>query len=78
MGRRPFDLLNDALGREVLVQLKNGMQIRGTLQAFDAHMNVVLDDAEELEGTEVKRKLGKMLIRGDTIIFVSPSSVEVG
>ena len=73
MVKRPFDLLNEAIGRQVLIQLKNGMQIRGTLMAFDAHMNLVLDEAEELDGVDVKRKLGKMLIRGDTVIFVSPS-----
>ncbi|NPA86413.1 MAG: small nuclear ribonucleoprotein [Candidatus Diapherotrites archaeon] len=73
MVKRPFDLLNEAIGREVLVQLKNGMQIRGTLLAFDAHMNLTLDGAEEIEGVETKRKLGKILIRGDTVIFVSPS-----
>lgn len=70
---RPFDLLNEAIGKEVLIQLKNGMQIRGVLTAFDAHMNVTLDDAEELDGVEVKRKLGKIIVRGDTIIFVSPA-----
>lgn len=73
MVKRPFDLLNEALGREVLIQLKNGIQIRGTLTAFDAHMNLTLDNAEEMDGMEVKRKLGKILIRGDTVIFVSPS-----
>ncbi len=73
MVKRPFDLLNDAIGKEVLIQLKNGMQIRGVLLAFDAHMNIVLDDAEELDGVDIKRKIGKMLVRGDTIIFVSPS-----
>ncbi len=73
MVKRPFDLLNEALGREVLIQLKNGMQIRGTLLAFDAHMNLTLDNAEEIEGTETKRRFGKILIRGDTVILVSPS-----
>ena len=74
MVKRPFDLLNDAIGKEVLIQLKNGMQIRGTLLAVDAHMNLVLDNAEELDGVDVKRKIGRMLVRGDTVIFVSPSS----
>ena len=73
MVKRPFDLLNEAIGKEVLIQLKNGMQIRGTLLAFDAHMNLTLDNAEEIEGVESKRKFGKILIRGDTVIFVSPS-----
>ncbi len=73
MVKRPFDLLNEAIGHQVLIQLKNGMQIRAKLLAFDAHMNLAVDEAEEIEGVETKRKLGRMLIRGDTVIFVSPS-----
>ena len=73
MPKRPFDLLNDAIGNPVLIQLKNGMQIRGVLTTFDAHMNLTLEDAEEIDGVETKRKLGRILIRGDTVIFVSPT-----
>ncbi len=76
MVKRPFDLLNDAIGKETLVILKGNRQIRGVLLAFDVHMNLVLDEAEELEGTEVKQKLGRILIRGDTVVIVAPSGVE--
>jgi len=76
MVKRPFDLLNDAIGKETLVILKGNRQIRGVLLAFDAHMNIVLDDAEELEGTEVKQRLGRILVRGDTVVIVAPAGVE--
>jgi small nuclear ribonucleoprotein (snRNP)-like protein len=33
---------------------------------------VVLDDAEERAEGEVKRKLGTVFLRGDTIIMISP------
>jgi len=33
----------------------------------------VLENAEELEEGETKRKLGTMFVRGDTIIFISPA-----
>lgn len=70
---RPLDALNQARGRSVYVRLKNGMEIRGKLLAFDIHINLVLDEAEELEDGEVKRKLGRILIRGDTVVIVVPS-----
>ena len=76
MVKRPFDLLNDAIGKETLVILKGYRQMRGVILAFDVHMNLVLDEAEELEGTEVKQKLGRILIRGDTVVIVAPSGVE--
>lgn len=70
---RPLDALNRARDKRVLVELKNGKQILGLIRAFDIHINVVLDDAEERENGEVKRKLGNVFIRGDTIILISPA-----
>ncbi|MBM3247286.1 small nuclear ribonucleoprotein, partial [Candidatus Pacearchaeota archaeon] len=55
-------------------QLKNDKQIVGTLVAFDIHINLVLENARELENNEMKRKLGLAFVRGDTIIFISPAT----
>ena len=71
---RPLDLLNQSKGKEVLVQLKNDRQFVGTLMAFDIHINVVLDNAKEMSGGEVKKNIGLTFLRGDTIIFISPAS----
>ena len=68
---RPLDALNRARDKRVIVELKNGKQFVGKLQAFDIHINVVLEDAEEREDGKVKRKLGVVFIRGDTIIIIS-------
>lgn len=70
---RPLDTLNKARDKKVIIELKNGKQIRGTLKAFDIHINIVVDDAEEYQNDELKRKLGSAFIRGDTIILISPS-----
>jgi small nuclear ribonucleoprotein len=71
--KRPFDLLNGALNSNILVKLKGDVEVRGVLTSFDAHMNIVLDNAEELKGGELKRKIGTVLLRGDTVVFVAPS-----
>jgi len=71
---RPLDLLNNSKGKEILVQLKNDRQLVGTLLAFDIHINVVLDNAKEMQNGEVKRSIGLTFLRGDTIIFISPAS----
>lgn len=70
---RPLDALNNARNKKVIVELKNGKQLIGTLKAFDIHINVVLDDAEERVEGETKRKLGTVFLRGDTIILISPA-----
>ncbi|MFQ5474865.1 MAG: LSM domain-containing protein [Candidatus Nanoarchaeia archaeon] len=69
---RPLDALNQARNKRVLVELKNSKQFVGTLKAFDIHINTVLEDAEERADGAVKRKIGKIFLRGDTIIMISP------
>ena len=73
---RPLDLLNQAKGKEVIVQLKGDKQFVGTLMAFDMHINIALDNAKEVQNGEVKKNIGLTFLRGDTIIFISPSSVS--
>jgi small nuclear ribonucleoprotein len=68
---RPLDALNRARDKRVIVELKAGKQFVGKLNAFDIHINVVLDDCEEHVDGQVKRKMGTVFIRGDTIIYIS-------
>ena len=74
---RPLDLLNISKGKEVLVQLKSEKQFVGTLMAFDIHINIVLDNAKEMQNGEVKKNIGLTFLRGDTIIFISPASTSL-
>jgi len=72
---RPLDALNAARGKRVIVELKNKKQVVGVLEAFDIHINVVLTDAEERdENGQTARKIGKVFVRGDMIVFVSPAA----
>ena len=71
---RPLDLLNQSKGKEVLIQLKGDKQFVGTLLAFDMHINVALDNAKEMQDGEVRKNIGLTFLRGDTIIFISPSN----
>jgi len=71
---RPLDMLNHSKGKEILLQLKSDRQIVGTLVAFDIHINLVLENAKELENGELKRSIGLTFVRGDTIIYISPAS----
>ncbi len=71
--KRPFDLLNGALQNTVVVGLKGGKEFRGTMVAYDVHMNIVLEKGEELESGSVKRGVGTILLRGDTVVYIMPA-----
>ena len=68
---RPLDMLNSVRNKRVICELKNGKQLVGNFKAFDIHINVTLEDAEERVEGKVNRKLGNIFIRGDTIILIS-------
>ena len=74
---RPLDLLNNSKGKEVLVALKGSKYYSGTLIAFDIHINIILDNAKEMENGQVKKNIGLTFLRGDTIIYISPASTSL-
>ena len=67
---KPLDALGELLDNQILVRLKNGMEIRGKLKAFDIHINLVLEDAEFQDG-DVGKKFRRVFLRGDMILFIT-------
>ena len=72
MGNRPLDILNTALGKPIIIKLKGDRSFRGTLEGYDIHMNIVLNNAEELSEDENTKKLGTIVVRGDIVVYISP------
>ena len=70
-GTTTAQVLIKSIGSLVLVRLKGGREIRGILRSFDQHLNLVIEEAEELKKDKT-RKLGMIIVRGDNVIFVSP------
>jgi small nuclear ribonucleoprotein len=68
---RPLDALNKARDKRVIVELKNNKTYIGKLKSFDIHINVVMDEVEEMINGEMSRKLNTVFIRGDTITIIS-------
>lgn len=69
---RPIDVLDKAKGSRVIVRLKNKTEVSGELQAFDMHLNMWLNNAEVMQD-ETTTKFGKILVRGDNVILISPA-----
>ncbi len=70
-GRRPLDVLDTAKGDRIIAKLKGGQTVSGNLKAFDLHLNMWLEDAS-VKDDEGQTDYGKLLIRGDNVIVVSP------
>ncbi len=75
MVKRPFDLLNTAVGKNVIVGMKGGKVANGKLLAFDIHMNLVLENCtleESVNGETKKTEVKNIFIRGDSLVYLSP------
>ena len=72
MAQRPLDILNESLKSPVIVRIRGGREIRGELQGYDLHMNLVLDNAEETLNDVENRQLGTVILRGDNVVYISP------
>ena len=70
MGDEISTLMSNNKNKIILLRLRNNKTIRGNLQDFDIHMNLTLDDAEDISDNKTT-KLGKILLRGDNILAVS-------
>ncbi|MFQ6095937.1 MAG: LSM domain-containing protein [Candidatus Bathyarchaeia archaeon] len=67
-----MQILEDSLGKTVLIRLKGGKSLRGKLQGFDQHLNLVLEEAEDLTNSDNVKKLGLIIVRGDNVVMISP------
>ena len=63
-------LMSNHKNKSILLRLRNDKTIKGNLLDFDVHMNLTLDDAEDVS-EDNPEKLGKILLRGDNILLVS-------
>ncbi len=69
-----IDLLAESVGKSVLVKLKGGREIRGILRSYDYHLNLVLENAEEIKSNRT-RQYGTIIVRGDNVVLISPAPV---
>lgn len=67
-----MQMLEESLGKVVLIKLRGGRSIRGRLQGFDQHLNLVLEKAEDVTDSENVKELGLIIVRGDNVIMISP------
>ena len=68
--KRPLNTLQKAVNKGVAVRLKNDQEYRGKMTNVDAYMNVILMDAEEFSTGTLSANFGKVVIRGNNVLFI--------
>ena len=65
-------IFEESLNKVVLVQLKGGRTVRGKLYSYVQHMNLVMEDTEDITEADKAKKLGTLIVRGDNVVLISP------
>jgi small nuclear ribonucleoprotein len=68
--KRPLNVLQRSLNRKVAVRLKSEIEYRGKMSNVDSYMNLILVDAEEFDGSALLANYGKVVIRGNNVLFI--------
>lgn len=68
--KRPLNILQRSLNRKVAVRLKSEIEYRGKMSNVDSYMNLILVDAEEFDGSDLLTNYGKVVIRGNNVLFI--------
>lgn len=68
--KRPLNVLQRSLNRKVAVRLKSEIEYRGKMSNVDSYMNLILVDAEEFDGPDLLANYGKVVIRGNNVLFI--------
>ena len=72
MSEMTTEILEESLRKMVLVRLRGGKRLRGKLKGFDQHLNLLLEETEDITIADKSRKLGTIILRGDNVIIISP------
>lgn len=80
----PLDMIKYSLNKHVYIKLRNDRELRGKLNAFDQHLNMILENVEETHTSveldeetyeqvykQNKRTMPMVFIRGDGVILLS-------
>ncbi|MGI0043191.1 MAG: LSM domain-containing protein [Nitrososphaeraceae archaeon] len=68
--KRPLTILQRSVNRRVAVRLKSEIEYRGRMNNVDTYMNLILVDAEEFNRQDLLANYGKVVIRGNNVLFI--------
>jgi small nuclear ribonucleoprotein len=68
--KRPLTTLQKNTKKSVIVRLKNDVQYKGMMDNVDSYMNLIMTNAEELKDDKVIANYGRVIVRGNNVLFI--------
>jgi len=76
---KPLDFLRGSIDKVILIKVKKNRLFRAKLKGYDEHLNLFLEEATQIfeyqdeDGNirEENENLGRIVIRGDNIVFLN-------
>ena len=68
--KRPLTTLQKNTNKSVIVRLKNDVEYKGKIVNVDSYMNLIMTDAEELRNGKTVEKFGRVILRGNNVLFI--------
>jgi len=68
--KRPLTTLQKNTKKGVIVRLKNDVEYKGKIDNVDPYMNLIMTDAEELSDGKTIEKFGRIILRGNNVLFI--------
>jgi len=68
--KRPLTTLQKNTKKSVIVRLKNDVEYKGKIVNVDSYMNLIMSDAEELRDGKIVEKYGRVILRGNNVLFI--------
>jgi len=68
--KRPLTTLQKSTKKKVTVRLKNEVEYKGKMDNVDSYMNLIMTDAEEIRDDKVIANYGRVIVRGNNVLFI--------
>ncbi|MCF2139160.1 MAG: ribonucleoprotein [Candidatus Lokiarchaeota archaeon] len=73
--RNPLRALQNRIGQEIVVRLKDSTEYRGNLKEYDNFMNLIIENVTEtIPHEEETNHYSELFVRGNNILFILPEA----
>ncbi len=68
--KRPLTILQKSTKKHVIVRLNSEIEYKGKMENVDSYMILIMTDAEEIHDNKVIANYGRVIVRGNNVLFI--------